>query len=61
LETELESYSSPLLYFSRDSQADKIRGVIVTEKIDPSLAGLLSEGIPLDTPFRYKNGQLENL
>lgn len=61
LESELESYSFPLLYFSQDLQADKIRGIIVAEEVDPLLAGLLSEGIPLDTPFRYENGQLQIL
>jgi len=61
LEIELESYSFPLLYFSQDLQADKIRGIIVAEEVDPLLAGLLSEGIPLDTPFRYENGQLQIL
>lgn len=61
LEIELESYSFPLIYFSQDLQADKIRGIIVAEEVDPLLAGLLSEGIPLDTPFRYENGQLQIL
>lgn len=61
LESELESHSSPLLYFSQDIGADKIRGIIVAEEVDPSLAELLSEGVPLDTPFRYENGQLEIL
>jgi len=63
LESELESHSSPLLYFSQDLQADKIRGIIVADQIDPSLAELLSveEGIPLDTSFRYENGQLQIL
>jgi len=63
LESELDSHSSPLLYFSQDLQADKIRGIIVADQIDPSLAELLSvkEGIPLDTSFRYENGQLQIL
>jgi hypothetical protein len=61
LESELESHSSPLLYFSQDIEDDKIRGIIVAEEVDPSLAELLSEDVPLDTPFRYENGQLEIL
>ena len=63
LESELDSHSSPLLYFSQDLQADKLRGIIVADQIDPSLAELLSveEGIPLDTSFRYENGQLQIL
>ena len=63
LESQLEFYSLPLLYFSQDLQADKIRGIIVADQIDPSLAGLLSveESIPLDTSFRYEDGQLQIL
>lgn len=61
LESELESYSSPLLYFSYDIQAEKLRGIIVASQVDPSLVELLSEGIPLDTPFRYEDGQLQIL
>ena len=61
LESELESYSSPLLYFSRDIEVDKIRGIIVAEEVYIELAELLSEGVPLDVPFRYENGQLQIL
>jgi len=61
LESELDSYSSPLLYFSQDLQAEKLRGVIVVSQIDSSLAELLSEGVPLDLPFRYESGQLQIL
>ena len=63
LESELESYSSPLLYFSQDLQADKIRGIIVADQVDAPLAELLSveEGLPLDISFRYENGQLQIL
>ena len=35
LESELESHSSPLLYFSQDIGVDKIRGIIVAEEVDP--------------------------
>jgi len=55
LEIKLESYSFPLLYFSR---GDMIRGIIVTEEVNPLLAELLSEGVPLDIAFRYEDGQL---
>jgi len=58
LESELETYSSPLLYFSRDIEVDKIRGIIVAEEVYLELAELLSEGVPLDVPFRYENGEL---
>jgi len=62
LESELESHSSPLLYFSQDLQADKIRGIIVADQVDAPLAELLStEGVPLDVSFRYENGQLQIL
>ena len=61
LESELDSYSSPLIYFSQDIGAEKLRGVIVASQIDPSLAELLSEGVPLDISFRYENGQLQIL
>jgi len=61
LESELESYSSPLFYFSRDIEVDKIRGIIVAEEVHLELAELLSEGVPLDVPFRYENGQLQIL
>jgi hypothetical protein len=61
LESELESHSSPLIYFSQDIGAEKLRGVIVASQIDPSLAELLSEGVPLDIPFRYEDGQLQIL
>ena len=63
LESELDSYSSPLLYFSQDLQADKIRGIIVADQVDASLADLLSggDGVPLDISFRYENGQLQIL
>ena len=61
LESELDSYSSPLIYFSQDIGAEKLRGVIVVSQIDPSLAELLSEGVPLDIPFRYEDGLLQIL
>ena len=61
LESELESHSSPLFYFSRNIEADKIRGIILARKVYPELAKLFSKGIPLDVPFSYENGQLKIL
>jgi len=60
LESELDSHSSPLIYFSQDLLADKLRGIIVADQVDASLAELLSggDGVPLDISFRYENGQL---
>jgi len=63
LESEIDSYSSPLIYFSQDIGAEKLRGIIVADQVDTSLAELLSggDGVPLDIPFRYENGQLQTL
>lgn len=63
MESELDSHSSPLLYFSQNIGVEKLRGVIVADQIDLLLAELLSveEGIPLDISFRYKSGQLQIL
>jgi len=61
LESELESHSSPLIYFSQDIVAYKIRGIIVADQVDPVLAEFLSEGVPLDVSFRYEDGQLQIL
>ena len=63
LESELNSHSSPLIYFSQDIGAEKLRGIIVADQVDASLAELLSggDGVPLDVSFRYENGQLEIL
>jgi hypothetical protein len=57
LESELKSYSN-LLYFSQD-KTSKIRGVIVADLVDSSLAELLlSKGVILDTFLRWENGNL---
>lgn len=62
LEAELESHSSPLIYFTQDLQTDKISGIIVADQVNALLAELLSaEDIPLDVPFRYENEQLQIL
>lgn len=59
---ELKQYSYPLLYFARDTQTDRVRGLIIIDELNDSLAKLLAErGVPLDTPFRYENGQLQVL
>ena len=58
LESELKSHSFPLFYFSQNIETGKMRGIIVVEKLNSGLAGLLSKGIPLDVPFRYQNKQL---
>ena len=51
-----------LLYFFYDAQIDKVRGIIITEKVDASLAKLLVEKeLPLDTLLQYKNGQLKKI
>ena len=61
LESELESYSAPLIYFSQDIEADKIRGIIISDNVKSSLAGLMiKEGVPLDVPFR-EDGQWQIL
>ena len=60
--SKLKSYPFPLLYFSRDDQTDKIRGIIIVKQVDVSLAELLgTEAIPLDTPLRYEKGQLKEI
>ena len=57
----LKSYV-PLLYFSYDIQADKIRGIIIADKVDDSWVKLLAEEeLPLDMPLRYKDGQLKEI
>ncbi len=59
--SKLKSYSPPFLYFSRDKQTDKIRGVIISIKVYPSLINVLIKKVPLDTAFWYENGQLQIL
>jgi hypothetical protein len=58
---KLISYSFPLVYFSRDNNG-KIRGVIVVDEVTSLLAKLLTkEGLPLNAPFWYENGQLKKI
>jgi len=59
---ELSSDISPLIYFAYDIQAEKLRGVVVADKVDISLAKLLVEKeLPLDTLLQYKDGQLKEI
>ncbi|GAH25967.1 unnamed protein product [marine sediment metagenome] len=59
---ELSSDISPLIYLAYDIQAEKLRGVVVADKVDISLAKLLAEEeLPLNTPLQYKDGQLEEI
>ena len=60
--SKLKSYPFPLLYFSRNAETDRIRGVIIADKVTTSLAKLLTEDtLLLDIPvlLEYKNGQLK--
>lgn len=51
-----------LLYFFYDAQEDKIRGFIIAERVDVSLAKLLIEKeLPLDSLLRYEDGQLKEI
>ena len=60
--SKLESYSFPLFYFSRNVQTDRIRGVIIADKVSPSLAEILfKKELPLDTFLWYEDGQLQIL
>jgi len=62
LEVKLESYSVPLLYFSYDAQADRVRGIILADQVSSSLATLLgTKDIPLNVFFLYENEQLQIL
>jgi hypothetical protein len=61
LESKLNSNSYPLFYFSRDAETNKIRGIIVIEKLSLGLAEKLFEGVPLNVFFQYQNEELEIL
>ena len=51
-----------LFYFFYDAQTDKIRGIIIAEKVDASLVKLLAEKeLLLDTLLQYKDGQLKEI
>jgi hypothetical protein len=58
-EAFLQLYGTPILYFKRDLTTNKIRGIIIAQSVDASLADLLAnKGIVLDHPFRYWKGEL---
>ena len=59
LKSELEFYSLPLFYFSRDTKTGKIRGIIVADRVCPLLAeAMIKEGVvPLNVSFQYENVQ----
>lgn len=60
--SELKCYPCPFLYFSRNAETDRVRGVIIANEVTPSLAKLLTEDVlPLDIPvlLEYENGQLK--
>ena len=60
--SKLKSYAFPLLYFSRNVQTDEIRGVIIADEVDSSLARLLTkEELPLDMPLQYEKGKLKEI
>lgn len=53
---------SPLVYLTYDIETEKMRGVIIADKADSSLAEILGKKeLPLNTPLRYKDGQLEKI
>ena len=59
---ELSSDISPLIYLAYDMQAERLRGVVVADKVDSLLAKLLAEEeLPLNTPLQYKDGQLKEI
>jgi hypothetical protein len=55
---QLVTYSSPLVYFDTDEQRNVIRGIIIGDTVDITMANMLYEsGIPLGVALRYQNGQ----
>ena len=61
LEPELKSHSLPLCYFSRDIEADKIRGIVIAHYVDIVLTEILSGDVPLDIFFQCERGQWQIL
>lgn len=58
---ELKFYSPPFLYFSRNTETDRVRGIIVAKEV-PFLAKLLTEDpLPLDVLvlLKYEDGHLK--
>ncbi|MDP2864530.1 MAG: hypothetical protein Q8N73_02670 [bacterium] len=53
---------SPLIYLTYDIKTEKMRGVIIADKVDASLAKMLLEkDLPLNTFLRYGDGQLKEI
>jgi peptidoglycan hydrolase CwlO-like protein len=56
----IQKYGVPLLYFAKDPETGKIRGLIVAHSIDPSLADLFfDKGVVLNVPFYYFGGEIK--
>ena len=53
---------SPLVYLTYDIETEKMRGVIIADKVDVCLAKILLEkDLPLNTFLRYEKGQLKEI
>ena len=53
---------SPLIYLTYDIKTEKMRGVIIADKVDASLAKMLLEkDLPLNTFLRYEKGRLKEI
>jgi hypothetical protein len=58
---EFDKYS-PLIYLTYDIKTEKMRGVVIADKVDVSLAKiLLKKDLPLNTFLRYEKGQLKEI
>lgn len=59
---ELTHYPLPLIYFAVDESRNVVRGIMITERINISLADLLlEEGIQLGVALRHQDQQLVRL
>ena len=53
---------SPLVYLTYDTGTEKMRGVIIADRVDVSLAEILLEkDLPLNVFLRYEDGQLKEI
>lgn len=53
---------SPLVYLTYDIKTERMRGVIIADKVDDTLAKiLLGENLPLNTFLRYEEGKLKEI
>ena len=53
---------SPLVYLTYDIETEKMRGVIIADKADSSLAEILGKkDLPLNTFLRYEKGRLKEI